>query len=67
MTYFASRAWHAGWDDFVIPQPLARIVIAIGEPVYIAKGTDSAAIERWQVDMEQRLKGLFATAKSMAE
>ena len=65
MTYFASRAWHAGWDGFVIPQPLARIVIAVGEPVYIPKGTDAAAIERWQVDMEHRLKQLFEAAKSI--
>jgi lysophospholipid acyltransferase (LPLAT)-like uncharacterized protein len=66
MSYFASRAWHVGWDDFVIPQPFARIVIAVGEPVYIPKGTDATALERWQVEMEQRLKRLFETAKSMA-
>lgn len=66
MSYFASRAWHAGWDSFVIPQPLARIVIAVGEPVYIPKGTDAPAMERWQLEMEQRLTGLFATAKAMA-
>jgi lysophospholipid acyltransferase (LPLAT)-like uncharacterized protein len=67
MSYFASRAWHVGWDGFVIPQPLARIVIAVGEPVYIPKGTDAAAMERWQGDMEQRLKALFQTAKSSAD
>jgi len=66
MAYFASRAWHAGWDGFVIPQPGARIVIAVGEPVYIAKGTDAAALEGWQRDMEQRLKRLFETAKAAA-
>jgi lysophospholipid acyltransferase (LPLAT)-like uncharacterized protein len=67
MSYYASRAWHAGWDDFVIPQPLARIVIAVGEPVYIPKGTPVAALEQWQVQMQQRLKALFETAKSTAE
>jgi lysophospholipid acyltransferase (LPLAT)-like uncharacterized protein len=66
ISYFASRAWHAGWDSFVIPQPFARIVIAVGEPVYIPKGTDAAALQRWQGQMEQRLKGLFETAKSTA-
>ena len=66
MAYFASRAWRVGWDGFVIPQPLARIVIAVGEPVYISKGTDAAGLERWQLDMEQRLKQLFETAKSAA-
>jgi lysophospholipid acyltransferase (LPLAT)-like uncharacterized protein len=66
MSYYASRAWHAGWDDFVIPQPFARIVIAIGEPVYVPKGTDAKAMERWQGDMEERLKSLFVCAKSAA-
>lgn len=66
MTYFASRAWRVGWDGFVIPQPFARIVIAVGEPVYISKGTDAAGLEHWQLDMEQRLKRLFETAKAAA-
>jgi lysophospholipid acyltransferase (LPLAT)-like uncharacterized protein len=67
LSYFASRAWHAGWDRFVIPQPLARIVIAVGEPVYIPKGTDAAAMERWQAEMQQRLKSLFALAQSSVD
>ena len=66
MSYFASRAWHVGWDGFVIPQPFARIVIAVGEPVYVAKGTNAAAIQGWQVDMQRRLKDLFAMAKATA-
>lgn len=67
MTYYASRAWHVGWDGFVIPQPGARIVIAIDAPVYVAKGTDAAALEVLQLDMEQRLKRLFETAKAAAD
>ncbi len=66
MAYFASRAWHVGWDGFVIPQPGSRIVVAVGEPVYVAKGTGPAALERLQIDMQQRLKQLFQTAKAAA-
>jgi lysophospholipid acyltransferase (LPLAT)-like uncharacterized protein len=66
MSYFASRAWQVGWDGFVIPKPFARVVIAVGEPVYIVKGTDAGAIERWQTEMRRRLEDLFATAKSNA-
>jgi len=66
MSYFASRAWHVGWDGFVIPQPLARLVIAVGEPVYIAKGTGAAAMQGWQADMQLRLKELFETARAAA-
>jgi lysophospholipid acyltransferase (LPLAT)-like uncharacterized protein len=64
MSFFASRAWHVGWDGFVIPQPFARIVIAVGEPVYVAKGTSAAAMPGLQVDMQRRLKDLFAMAKT---
>jgi lysophospholipid acyltransferase (LPLAT)-like uncharacterized protein len=62
MAYAASRAWKIQWDRFVIPKPLSRIVIAIGEPVYVAKGLDAAGLERLQLDMEARLKALYAQA-----
>ncbi len=42
LSYCASRAWKIGWDRFVIPKIGARIVIAVGEPVYVAKGLDAA-------------------------
>ena len=55
LSYCASRAWKISWDRFVIPKIGARIVIAVGEPVYVAKGLDAAGLERLQADMEQRL------------
>ena len=64
LSYCASRAWKISWDRFVIPKIGARVVIAVGEPVYVAKGLDAAALERLQADMEQRLTQLFETAKS---
>ena len=62
LSYAASRAWKIKWDRFVIPMPRSRIVIAIGEPVYIAKGLDAAGLERAQADMERRLRGVFEAA-----
>jgi lysophospholipid acyltransferase (LPLAT)-like uncharacterized protein len=64
LSYFASRAWKISWDRFVIPKIGARIVIAVGEPVYVAKGLDAQGLERLQADMEQRLKLLFESAKA---
>ncbi len=64
MAYAASRAWKIQWDRFVIPKPFARIVIAVGEPVYVARGLDAAGLERQQLEMEQRLLGLFEQAKA---
>ena len=64
LTYCASRAWKVGWDRFVIPKFAARIVIAVGEPVFVPKGLDAAALERLQTDMEQRMAALFQSARA---
>ncbi len=64
LSYAASRAWKIKWDRFVIPMPLSRIVIAVGEPVYVQKGLSAPGLERLQLDMEQRLRALFDTAHS---
>jgi lysophospholipid acyltransferase (LPLAT)-like uncharacterized protein len=63
LSYAASRAWKIKWDRFVIPWPLSRIVIAVGEPVYVPKGLDAAALEGLQLDMERRLRALFQEAE----
>ncbi|GAC1333539.1 MAG: hypothetical protein NVSMB26_14800 [Beijerinckiaceae bacterium] len=64
MAYAASHAWKIQWDRFVIPMPFARIVIAVGEPVYIGKGLDAAGLERHQTDMEARLHALYRLARA---
>jgi len=63
LSFAASRAWKIKWDRFVIPMPLSRIVIAVGEPVYVAKGLNAPGLERLQLDMEQRLRALFEDAQ----
>jgi lysophospholipid acyltransferase (LPLAT)-like uncharacterized protein len=67
MAYAASRAWKIQWDRFVIPKPFARIAIAVGEPIYVAKGLGAAGLERLQAEMEGRLKFLYSQAKNMLE
>ena len=39
-------------------------VIAVGEPVYVAKGLNASGLERLQADMERRLRSLFEEAES---
>jgi len=63
LSYAASRAWKIKWDRFVIPWPLSRIVIVVGEPVYVPKGLDAAGLERIQEDMENRLRAAFEQAR----
>jgi len=67
LAYAASRAWKIKWDSFVIPKPLAKIAIVVGEPVYIPKGLDAAGLERWQTEMEGRLKSLYLDARKRLE
>jgi lysophospholipid acyltransferase (LPLAT)-like uncharacterized protein len=62
LSYAASRAWKIKWDRFIIPGPLSRIVIAVGEPVYVPKGLDAAGLARVQLDMERRLRTVFEEA-----
>ena len=64
MAYAASRAWRIQWDRFVIPKPFARVAIAIGPPRQIPKGLDGAALERWQLEMENELRRLFEVARA---
>jgi lysophospholipid acyltransferase (LPLAT)-like uncharacterized protein len=63
LSYAASRAWKIKWDRFVIPWPASKIVIAVGEPVYVPKGLDAAGLERLQLDMERRLRLAFEAAE----
>jgi lysophospholipid acyltransferase (LPLAT)-like uncharacterized protein len=64
MAYAASRAWLVKWDKFVIPVPFARVVIAIGAPVYVPRVIDAAGFEALQGQMEACLKGLFTAARA---
>jgi lysophospholipid acyltransferase (LPLAT)-like uncharacterized protein len=64
LSYAASSAWKIKWDRFVIPKPFSRIVVAVGEPVYVPKGLNAAGLERLQLDMEHRLWGLFQAARA---
>jgi hypothetical protein len=66
LCYYASRAWKISWDRFVIPKIGARVVIAVGPPVYVPKGLDARALELLQAQMELTLKALFESAKAAA-
>ncbi len=66
MAFAASRAWQLGWDRFVLPWPFARIAIAIGAPVYVArdfKAQDATAVAELAARLEQQLHDLFLEAR----
>ena len=63
LAYAASRAWLVHWDKFVLPWPGSRIVIAIGAPLAVPRGTDPVGVERLQGALEQQLRATFAAAQ----
>ncbi len=67
MAYAASSAWLVAWDKFVIPRPFARIAIAIGEPVTVARDFpigNETAVQELQARMERSLYEQFRRARA---
>ncbi len=64
LAYAASRAWLVHWDKFVLPWPGARVVIAIGAPLTVPRGTNAAGLEAVQHDLERRLHETYRAAKA---
>lgn len=57
----ASRGWWFGsWDRFLVPKPFARVRLAYGEPVWIPRDADEAALAEIGRDVEARLNALVA-------
>lgn len=57
--FAADRQWNLRrWDNFMIPKPFARIVIAYGEPVQIPKSAKVRELEPWRLEMENAVNSL---------
>jgi len=56
ISYAASRYWQLKfWDKFIVPKPFSTIVIAIGEPRYVAKDVSLEDQEPIRQEMEDTL------------
>ncbi len=65
VAYAANKAWRLNtWDKLIIPKPFARVVIAVGEPTYVAKDLDTHDLEQVQHKMEDELNALSAVART---
>ncbi|MEX2125786.1 MAG: lysophospholipid acyltransferase family protein [Woeseia sp.] len=61
----ADRAWYLErWDDFMIPKPFARIVLAVGEPVSVPVDTPLGRIEDYRLQMQDAVNRLMEQSKS---
>lgn len=66
LAWSARHAWVLRtWDRFVIPRPFTRVVLVVGEPLFVPRGADDAEVERIQREMEARMQRLFEQAWEM--
>ncbi|MEZ5977505.1 MAG: lysophospholipid acyltransferase family protein [Planctomycetota bacterium] len=64
----ADRAWQvSSWDAFAIPKPFARIAILYGEPIAIDRRADDAEMERFTIDVRERMLALEEEAQEAAD
>ncbi|MGI9203325.1 MAG: lysophospholipid acyltransferase family protein [Woeseiaceae bacterium] len=61
----ADRAWHLKrWDDFMIPKPFARVVLAVGEPIVVSHDAGKDEMETLRIRMEDATKTLTEQSES---
>jgi len=64
----AEKAWYLDrWDDFMIPKPFSRVVLAIGEPVAIPASTPVDQLEEYRLQMQYATNALMAESKQILE
>jgi lysophospholipid acyltransferase (LPLAT)-like uncharacterized protein len=62
----SSRHWTLNsWDRTQIPNPFARVAIAIGDPLEVPPDADDAALEQARLLLEARLTALEARARTL--
>ncbi len=57
-SYFSIRSW----DKTIIPKPFSRVDFYYGEPLYIPEKVTADDLERFRLQLEQRLNGLYDRA-----
>lgn len=62
----ADRAWYLDrWDDFMIPKPFARVVLAVGEPIVVPPKASMSQMEEYRLQMQYATNALIAESKQL--
>lgn len=62
----ANRHWTlASWDRTQIPKPFATVAISVGEPFYVPRDADEAALERARARLDSDLMALEVRARHL--
>lgn len=60
----ADRAWYLDrWDNFMVPKPFARVVLAVGEPVNVPADVPLDRIEEFRLQMQESIMALMAASE----
>ena len=52
----ADRCWaFNSWDRYLVPKPFSRVVIRIGDPIWIPRSSKGAELEKYRTLFEDRL------------
>lgn len=66
MAFAAHRVFRfPTWDEFILPLPFTRAVLAVGEPAVAPKRMDAEALAEWQRKMQAGLTGLYRQARDV--
>jgi lysophospholipid acyltransferase (LPLAT)-like uncharacterized protein len=64
----ADRAWYLDrWDEFMIPKPFARVVLAVGEPIEVPRDASMEKLEDYRQQMQYATNALMAESKQLLE
>ncbi len=59
----ATSAWHfSSWDRFMVPRPFSRVRIIYGEPRWVPRGAERAAVDAMAAELGRELDRLTARA-----
>ena len=62
----ADRAWHLDrWDNFMVPKPFARIVLAIGDPYPIPADAPLDGLEPHRINVQEAVMSLMAESEAV--
>lgn len=62
----AERAWHLKrWDDFQIPKPFSRVVLAVGEPIDVPRSASMEQLEDYRLQMQYAINALMKESEQI--
>ena len=64
----AERAWYLNrWDDFMIPKPFSRIVLAVGEPYTVPADAPLDKLEPHRLAVQEAVRSLMRKSEKKLE